>query len=53
MEVQKRMQANKLKAPVECVGYAIVGEENRLPGLLDHAPIREIGSTTGQIASGV
>jgi hypothetical protein len=33
MKIQKRMEANQFKAPVERVRYAILGEENRLSSL--------------------
>jgi outer membrane protein assembly factor BamE (lipoprotein component of BamABCDE complex) len=47
------MQADQFEAPIERVWDAVVGEENRLPRLLDHASESEIGGgITGRIASG-
>ena len=52
MEIKKRMKADQVKAPVERVRYAILSEENRLAGLLDHAPVCGICSLAGRIVSG-
>jgi hypothetical protein len=52
MKIQKCVQANELEAPIERVRYATLSEENRLPRLLDHAPISQIGSIPRRIASG-
>ena len=51
MKIKKRVKANQFKAPVERVRYAIVGEENRLAGLLNDPPVRDICSLSGQIVS--
>src|SRR5277367_2124710 len=52
MKIQKRMEANQFKAPVERVRYAIVGEENGLAGLFDDPPVRDVCSLAGRIVSG-
>jgi len=46
------MQTDQLKASIQCVGHAIFGKEDRLPSLLDHAAICEIGGVTDNTASG-
>lgn len=50
VKVQKRVQANEFKTPVERIWRAIFGEENRLPGLLDHAPIGKLSGISSQTA---
>jgi hypothetical protein len=52
MKIKKRVKANQFKAPVERVRYTIIGEENRLAGLLNDPPVREVCSLSGRIASG-
>ena len=52
MKIKKRVEANQFKAPVERVRYAIVSEENRLAGLLDDPPVRDVCSLAGRITSG-
>ena len=52
MKIEKGMETDQLKTPVERVRHAIVSEENRLAGLLDHPPIRDVCSLAGRIASG-
>ena len=52
VKIEKRVEAHQFKAPVERVRYAILSEENGLAGLLDHAPICDVCSLAGRIASG-
>ena len=52
MKIKKRVKANELKAPVERVRYAIVSKENRLAGLLDDPPVRDVCSLASRIVSG-
>jgi hypothetical protein len=51
MKINKRVEANQFKAPVERVRYAIVREENRLAGLLDDPPVSDVCSLAGRIVS--
>ena len=39
VEIEKGVQADQLEAPVERVGDAALGEENRVPGLLHDTPV--------------
>jgi hypothetical protein len=52
MKIQKCVQANELKAPVERVGYAIVSKKHRLSRSLDHSPMCKLGGVTGRLAFG-
>ena len=52
MQIEKRMHTNQLKAPVECVRNAVIGEEDRLPRLLNHPLVRDVGGNLGTVACG-
>ena len=52
MKINKRVEADQFKAPVERVRYAIVREENALAGLLDDPPVSDVGSLASRIVSG-
>ena len=52
MKIQKCMQANQFKTPVQRVRHAIIDEEHRLAGLFDDTAICAVYRLTGRIASG-
>jgi hypothetical protein len=52
MQIQERMKTDQLKAAVQRIGHTVVGKEDRLPSLLDHAAISEIAGIAEYVASG-